>query len=90
MTSEEKAKYIDEFGHMPYLPSAKEIEKDGLDVGDGLIGITKNVEESSLDINDLFKQNMELFNRIEKLETANKEKEEKIKKLEQEINTIKK
>ncbi len=89
MTADAKAKYFDEFGHMPYLPSAKEIEKDGLDVGDGLIGITKNVEENSLDINDLFKQNIELFKRIEKLEKENKEKDEKIKNLEDENKIIK-
>lgn len=64
----EKAKYIEEYGHLPYLPSAKEVEKEGLDVGDGLIGITRNVEENSLDINDLHKQNIELLKRIEKLE----------------------
>ena len=84
------SKYFDEFKRMPYMPSAIEIEKDGLDIGDGLIGITRNTEENSLDINDLFKQNTELFNRIEKLEMENKEKDEKIKILEEEIKTIKK
>jgi hypothetical protein len=54
MTPEEKSKYFIENKRLPYMPSAKDIEKIGLDVADGLIGITRNVEENSLDINELF------------------------------------
>jgi hypothetical protein len=50
------------------MPSAKEIETEGLDVGDGLIGITRNVEEISLDVIDIFIQNEILYKYIQELQ----------------------
>jgi hypothetical protein len=54
MTPEEKNKYFSDYKRLPYMPSAKEIEQNGLDMGEGIIGITRNVEEMALDVNELF------------------------------------
>ncbi|MDQ3192178.1 MAG: hypothetical protein M3Q58_11355 [Bacteroidota bacterium] len=83
MTPQEKSEYFNKNKRLPYMPSAKEIENDGLDVGDGLIGITRNTEENSLDIIELFEKNKAIA-------TMNEERDEKIKNLEMEIEELKK
>ncbi|HET6245076.1 MAG: hypothetical protein H0V01_10440 [Bacteroidetes bacterium] len=83
MSPQEKSEYFNKNKRLPYMPSAKEIENDGLDVGDGLIGITRNTEENSLDIIELFEKNKVIA-------TMNKERDEKIKNLEMEIEELKK
>jgi cell division protein FtsB len=57
------------------MPSGKQIEKNGLDVGETMKGVTSNVEENRLDITDLHK-------RLLKLEKENQ-------KLKKEINELK-
>ena len=66
MSSLEKEEYIRKNNHLPYLPSANEIKNNGLDIEEGIIGITRNVEENTLDIHDLVK-------RIKRLEDENRE-----------------
>lgn len=67
MTSEEKEKYFKENKHLPGIAPASEMEKDGIPVSATLTGLTKNVEENSLDINLLFDELQKLKIENEKL-----------------------
>ncbi|MBI4649395.1 MAG: hypothetical protein HY738_23045, partial [Bacteroidia bacterium] len=60
MTPEEKEKYYKENKHLFGIAPGKEIEKNGLDVGSTVAGLTLNVEELSLDYIDLYKMIIEL------------------------------
>lgn len=82
MAIPEKADYIAEFGRMPYMPSAEEVDENGLDLGEGIAGITRNVEENTLDLIDLYE-------RLIKLEQSNKEKEEEIEVLIKQVQLLK-
>ena len=59
-----KEKYFKKNKHLFAVPSAKEIEANGLPLVTTVKGITLNVEENSLDI-------IELFKRLENLEKEN-------------------
>lgn len=81
----EKEKYFKENKHLPGVETAEEIETNGLPVSATLNGLTKNVEENSLDlievqkeIEALKKKNEELENELEKLKSE-KKKRKKIK-----------
>jgi hypothetical protein len=67
MTPLEKENYFKENKHLPGIAPATEIEKDGIPVSETLNGLTKNVEENSLDINLLFKEFYNLKAENEKL-----------------------
>jgi len=75
MSYEEKEKFYIKNKHLFGMPSGKQIEKNGLDVGETMKGVTLNVEENRLDITDLHK-------RLLKLEKENQ-------KLKKEINELK-
>ncbi len=53
--------YINEFNHLPDMPSAGEVEKDGLDIGATQTVLLKKIEELTLYV-------IELNKKIEKLE----------------------
>ena len=64
--------------HLPDVPSAKEVEKNGLDVGEGQAILLKKIEELTLYVigikkenEQIIKENKELKQRIEKLESRN-------------------
>ena len=63
----EKAEFFKKYKHLPQMKSAKEIEKNGLDLGESLSALTLNIEENSLDIIDLYKMITELKSENEKL-----------------------
>ena len=69
MTLAQKALYFKKYRHLPGLEPAEKYVKDGLDVGNTLVGLTTNVEENSLDLIDMDK-------RITKLEKENQELKE--------------
>jgi hypothetical protein len=71
MSYDEKRNFYKINKHLPNVPSAKEIETDGLDIGNVMKGIMQNVEEDRLDIT-------ELFIRMEKLEKQNEELKKEI------------
>ena len=60
-------KFIQEHNHLPNIPSAKEIEEKGLNLGDTQKRMMEKIEELTLYI-------IEADKRIEKLEQLNKEK----------------
>ena len=51
----QKENYIKTNKHLPYMPSAKDIALNGLDLGTSIEGITQNVEENTLDIMEIYK-----------------------------------
>jgi len=60
--------YIDENHHLPEMPSAAEVEKEGLNIGEMNKLLTKKVEELTLYLFELKKENELLNQRIDKLE----------------------
>jgi hypothetical protein len=44
----EVEQYIKQYGHLPEVPSAEEVEKNGLDVGDNQATLLKKIEELTL------------------------------------------
>jgi hypothetical protein len=64
--------YISAHQHLPEIPSAMEVAKDGLDLGDMNKRLLQKVEELSLYIIQLDKKNKELESRLKVVERANK------------------
>jgi hypothetical protein len=61
--------YVNEHKHLPNIPSAKEMEKDGnISVGDMQFKLLEKVEELSLYIIELKKENEQMKSRLAKLE----------------------
>ena len=55
-TLEEVEKYIQDYKHLPDVPSATEVEKDGIDIGDNQALLLKKIEELTLYAIDQQKQ----------------------------------
>jgi hypothetical protein len=62
--------YIDKNQHLPDMPSAKEVQANGLDLGEMNRLLLKKVEELTLYLMDEHSKNAEQENRIKALETA--------------------
>lgn len=77
MNYDEKEKFYEKNKHLPNIPSGKEIETTGLDVGDVMKGMIQNIEEDRLDITELYKlvSNLQIEN--EKLQNEIKELKKK-------------
>lgn len=60
--------YIQENKHLPDVPSASEVEKNGLDLGDNQAVLLKKIEEITLYVIELKKENEEMKEKINKLE----------------------
>ena len=91
MNWKEKEKFYNLKKHLPGIAPAKQIEKEGLKVGETMTGITLNVEENRLDITDLYKMYLKHDNEIKELKKSNEEKDKKIESLEKEnIEKLKK
>lgn len=69
----EVEQYIKQYGHLPEVPTAEEVEKNGLDVGDNQVTLLKKIEELTLYV---IEQN-------KKLEEQNKREEVQDKQLQQ-------
>jgi hypothetical protein len=57
-------KYLEENKHLPDVPSAKEVEENGLDLGDNQSVLLKKIEELTLYVIDINKK-------VEKLSEEN-------------------
>jgi hypothetical protein len=68
--------------HLPEVPSAKEVEKNGLDVGDNQAVLLKKIEELTLYV-------IEQNKRIEKLEAANEQLREENQNIKDKLKTTK-
>jgi len=60
MDYKEKEKFFKENRHLQRIASAKESDVNGMKAGETISGIIMNVEENSLDIIDLYKENKEV------------------------------
>ncbi|WP_217607274.1 hypothetical protein [Chitinophaga sp. GbtcB8] len=67
-------KYINEHKHLPDIPAASAVEKDGLDVGDMNKKLLQKVEELTLYIISLNKKNEALEQRLSELELQTSKK----------------
>jgi hypothetical protein len=84
----EVEKYIKANNHLPEVPSAKEIETDGLNLGDNQATLLKKIEELTLYIIDLNKKSEEQNKKITELEKKDSEMKEMKKQLEELKNMI--
>ncbi|WP_412850325.1 cell wall anchor protein [Chryseobacterium sp. PMSZPI] len=67
-TLEEVEKHISEKGHLPNIPSAKEVEKDGINLGEMDAKLLEKIEELTLYSIEQNKQLKSQSDKIEKLE----------------------
>ena len=65
---EEIEKYVKENSHLPEVPSAKEIEKDGMSLNEMNVILLKKVEELTLYMIEMKKENEEMKNEIKELQ----------------------
>jgi hypothetical protein len=84
----EVEKFIKANNHLPEVPSAKEIETDGLNLGDNQATLLKKIEELTLYIIDLNKKSEEQNKKITELEKKDSEMKEIKKQLEDLKNMI--
>lgn len=82
-TLEQVELHIDEKGHLPGVPSEKEIVENGLDLNDQSMWQMEKIEELFLHTIELNKQVKELLESNEKLIERNKALESRIKQLEE-------
>ena len=61
-------KYIQQYKHLPEVPTSQEVNENGLDVADTQALLLKKIEELTLYMIELKKQNEQLTNRVKKLE----------------------
>lgn len=66
---EEIKEYIEEFGHLPEVPSAVELEEKGMGVSEMNLLLLKKIEELTLYLLEAKGENMQLKYRIEQLES---------------------
>jgi len=81
-------KYIQANHHLPEIPSAKEMQADGLNVGDNQIKLLQKVEELTLYLIEKDKKEKEQDATIKKLEEARQNEEARIKSLEEKLNKL--
>ncbi len=68
-TLREVEAHIEEHGHLPEVPSAEEVESEGLSVGEAQKIMMQKIEELTLYMIDLKKENEALKERVQELET---------------------
>lgn len=68
----EVEKYISENGHLPNFPSAEEANKTGISVGEMNTKLLEKIEELTLYMIELKKENTKLQERVKKIEIKNK------------------
>lgn len=68
----EVEQYIQQHHHLPEVPSAGEVKKDGLDVGDNQATLLKKIEELTLYVIEQNKHIQELETQVKSLQKQNK------------------
>jgi hypothetical protein len=66
LSLEEIKSYIDQHKHLPEVPSAKQMEQNGINLSEMNIILLKKVEELTLYVIDLKKENQEIKKQLEK------------------------
>ena len=95
LTIEEVQQHITEKGHLPNIPSAKEMEANGVELGMMNMKLLEKIEELTLytiaQEKKILKQesrNQELENKLKQEEIKNQKQEDRIKTLEEQKNRI--
>ena len=78
MSFQEQINYFKQNKHLIGMPSAKEVESKGLEVSTAMKGLTLNMEETKLDILDLYKMIVEIKKENSQLKEENQLLEKKI------------
>lgn len=68
---QETEKYIKEKGHLLGIPSAKEVEADGIALSSFNAKLLERIEELALHLIELQKENERLNNRLKRVEEKN-------------------
>ncbi|MCH6257915.1 hypothetical protein MLD52_15255 [Puniceicoccaceae bacterium K14] len=66
---EEVDTHIEEYGHLPGVPSAVEVQENGLEIGQAQMLMMQKIEELTLYVLQLNAENIELRNRVDQLES---------------------
>ena len=64
----EVEQFIQQYKHLPEVPSAKEVEANGLDVGENQAVLLKKIEELTLYLIELKKENEKMHTKVQELE----------------------
>jgi len=72
--------YIRKNRHLPEVPSAQEIEKEGVNLGDNQTLLLKKIEELTLHLIEMDRRAIEMDKRVQQLENENKILKEEMKK----------
>lgn len=67
-TLQETEKHIKEKGHLPGIPSAEEVKANGIDVGEMNAKLLQKIEELTLHLIEMKKENKNLSERVNQLE----------------------
>ena len=70
MSLSDLKEYIDKYKHLPDVPSGQEIKETGVNLGEMNSILLRKIEELTLYLIDLKKENLELEKKIDKLETS--------------------
>lgn len=70
----ETEQHIKEKGHLPGIPSAEEVKNNGVDLGDMNARLLQKIEELTLHLIELKKENEALNTRMNQLENSNQRK----------------
>lgn len=81
-TLEDVEKHIKEKKHLPEIASAKEMEKEGVNIGEFQIKLLQKIEELTLYTIEQNKQNKEQQNQIQTLQSENKDFKSLLKRVE--------
>ncbi|AFD06644.1 hypothetical protein [Solitalea canadensis] len=74
LSLQETEQHIKEKGHLPGIPSAEEVKNNGVDLGEMNAKLLQKIEELTLHLIELKKENESLNVRVNQLENSKKEK----------------
>jgi len=77
-TLKEVEEYIKKNQHLPDVPSAKEVEQNGLDIGENQAVLLKKIEELTLYVIDLNKQMADMGKKLDQLKEENEALKKKV------------
>ena len=72
--------YVRKNKHLPEVPSAQEVEREGVNLGDNQAILLKKIEELTLHLIEMNQRVIEMDKRVQQLESENKVLKEEIKK----------
>ena len=72
--------YVRKNKHLPEVPSAQEVEREGVNLGDNQAILLKKIEELTLHLIEMNQRVIEMDKRVQQLESENKILKEEIKK----------